>query len=118
MKKLLAALCCAYTLLVIGCGGSDNEAEATVREFEAAVNNADVDAFKQVTSAELQKSFASIGGGNLKRALEKIADVGFDIDILESEIEGETATVKVEVNDRGTEAKLKKKNGSWAITEI
>ena len=124
MKKLATIVAASGLALGLSaCGGADNEAEQAVLDFGQAVQDEDFKAICDAFDPELVKAMEQ-GGQDCAEGMEENWDqIGDEVpedaemDIQESKIDGDTATVTVkDDDDTEQEIPLKKVDGDWKIS--
>jgi ABC-type glycerol-3-phosphate transport system substrate-binding protein len=123
LAALLAALVLALALAVAGCGGSDESPEDVTESFYSALADEDAGEVCDLLSESAAESAA--GGGDscedgFKDALETGAaqaalGLADDIEVGDSEIDGDSATVTVTSGDQEDEVPLVKEDGEWKV---
>jgi len=124
LAVLLAALVLALAFAVAGCGGgSDASPEEVTENFYSALADGDADEACGLLSNASAESAA--GGGEsceegFKQALDSGAaqaalGVADDIEVGDSEIDGDSATVTVTSGNQEDEVPLIKEDGEWKI---
>jgi ketosteroid isomerase-like protein len=118
----------ALLVLVAGCGGGGDDkekADQTVRDFVKAVNTRDADTYCDdlITEDFREKSTFATGAKaseSCKREMRAITDLHIKlVRIVDTKVDGDTATVTAVLGRSGQELKqklkLKKEDGDWKL---
>lgn len=124
MKKLATIVAASGLALGLSaCGGADNEAEQAVLDFGEAVQDEDFKAICDAFDPEFVKQVEAAGEDCAKMFEDNWDQMGDEVpedaemDIQDSEIDGDNATVTVKNDeDKEEDIKLKKVDGDWKIS--
>lgn len=124
MKKLATIVAASGLALGLSaCGGASNDAEQAVEDFGQAVQDEDFKAMCDAFDPEFVKTVEAAGQDCAKMFEDNWDEMGDDIpedaemDIQDSEIDGDDATVTVKNDDdEEQDIKLKKVDGDWKIS--
>lgn len=124
MKKLATIVAASGLALGLSaCGGADNDAEQAVLDFGEAVQDEDFKAICDAFDPEFVKQVEAAGEDCAKMFEDNWDQMGDEVpedaemDIQDSEIDGDNATVTVKNDeDKEEDIKLKKVDGDWKIS--
>ena len=123
LPALLAALVCAFALAIAGCGGSDESPEEVTESFYSAIADGDAGEACDLLSDASAES-AAAGGESCEEGFQNALDSGAaqaalgvadDIEVGDSKIDGDSATVTVTSGNQEDEVTLVKEDDKWKI---
>jgi hypothetical protein len=118
----------ALALVLVACGGADDEADAqqAVRDFVDATNERDGDRLcGELLTREVKEQATGVTGDRMDRVCrhQLALTTGLELDLLaigRTEVHGDHATVRTRIDIDGVRAprifRLEKEGGSWKLS--
>ena len=122
--RLISLLVASIALATLGCGGTKSP-EDVVKEATYAIRDSDLDALERLMAPNDFDAMLQAAGGNREQLAQMIRQSQQqvqleDLSVLSTKIEGDTATVEVElVTGQGrirSPTYLRKIRGEWRVT--